>query len=193
MTSNTSLICTCLVSGCGKEFCVKRLSQAIKAHIEWVAASELKDLTSIESHSHHQYLQNHTLSESEKHKVLLEKNSQWVKKWRATHPEKYKEYNSCHHQAQMDQKCARKIQLKSPNTLVVAPPAPPAALAPPAPLSDNHLLTNPYYLLSLLGITIQQAAFTAEEVRDSLQRIERVLGQTGSKVLLYYPTYIYIC
>src|SRR5436305_1839015 len=162
MASNTSPICTCPVSGCGKEFHVKRLSQAIKAHIERVAASELKDLTSTGLHPHHQYLQNHTLSESEKHKVLLEKNSQWVKKWRATHPEKYKEYNSCHHQAQMDQKCARKIQLKSPNTLVVAPPAPPAALALPASLSDNHLLTNPYYLLSLLDITIQQAAFIAE-------------------------------
>ncbi len=84
----------------------------------------------------------------------------------------------------MDRKRARKTQLKSPNTLVVAPPA---------PLSDNHLLTNLYYLLSLLGITIQQAAFTAEEVRDSLQQIERVLGQTGSEVLLYYPPiYLYM-
>ena len=93
----------------------------------------------------------------------------------------------------MDRKRARKTQLKSPNTLVTAPPAPPAALAPPAPLSDNHLLTNPYYLLSLLGITIQQAAFIAEEVQDSLQWIEHVLGQMGSEVLLYYPhIYLYM-
>ena len=113
MASNTSSICTCPVSGYGKEFHAKRSSQAIKAYIEWAAALELKDLTSTGLHPHHQYLQNHMLSESEKHKALLEKNSQWVKKWRATHLEKYKEYNSCHHQAQMDQKRARNISKKT--------------------------------------------------------------------------------
>src|SRR6266480_4177094 len=41
MASNTSLICTCPVSGCGKEFRAKMQSQAIKAHIERAAALEL--------------------------------------------------------------------------------------------------------------------------------------------------------
>ena len=52
-------------------------------------------------------------------------------------------------------------------------------------------MANPYYLLSLLGVVIQPAAFLEEEVRDSLRRIERVLKQTGSEVysiLFYIPT-----
>ena len=53
---------------------------------------------------------------------------------------------------------------------------------PPPARSDSHLMVNPYYLLSLLGMVINPAAYMVAEVQNSLHEIEQLLGQSGSEV-----------
>ena len=53
-------------------------------------------------------------------------------------------------------------------------------------------MSNPYYLLFLLGTTINPAAYTVAEVRESLKQIEDALDQKGSDVHNYLIIHIYI-
>ena len=182
MDSDAPITANCPV--CDFRTKAKRPKHAIKSHIDRTAKSEVED-TSLSHRPHHQYQQDQVERDEDKHREQLAKNARHVKRWRSLHPKEYKEYNTRYQQERTARKCSKRSREQQiehgDNAAPVEPKQP----------SDQHLIANPYYLLSLLGVVIQPAAFLEEEVRDSLHRIERVLKQTGSEVysiLFYIPT-----
>jgi hypothetical protein len=170
MDSNAPITGNCPV--CTFETKAKRQKHAIKSHIDRTVKSEIED-ASLSHRPHHQYQQDHAMSDRDKHREQVSKNSRRVEKWRSLHPKEYKENNARYQGERMARKRGREQQIEYLDKL--APVA-------PKQLSDHHLMGNLYYLLSLLDVIIQPAAFMEEEVRDSLRRTESLLNQTGSEV-----------
>ena len=170
MASNDSNTSFCPV--CSKSFNAKQPKKAIKSHIECAAASSNTDTST----PHQQWIDQHSARDRDRRKARLYANSKRLTKWRASHPEKTKQQNE---KARIQRKLERKRKWEDqPATdhLGDLPPTPPPAR------SDSHLMANPYYLLSLLSVVINPAAYMVAEVQNSLHEIEQLLGQSGSEV-----------
>ena len=162
MPSTDSTTFNCPV--CDKELHGKKPIIQINQHIQRAAKSE-----ELNTDPHRFWLEDHQKRDNQRAADLRSANRERVRKWRSKNLELSRQRDQKRHQ----QNKAKRLAEHAETTAFDLPLREP---------SDDEIMANPYYLLGLLGVTIRPEAFTVEEVQDSLQRTEQLLGQSASDV-----------
>ena len=164
MSSTDSTTFNCPV--CDKELHGKKPIVQINQHIQRAAKSE-----ELNTDPHRFWLEDHQKHNNQRAADLKSANHERVQKWRSKNLELSRQRDQKHQQNK-----TKRLAEHAETT---------AFDSPLRELSDNEMITNLYYLLGLLGVTIRLEAFTIEEVQDSLQRTEQLLDQSASDVFYH--------